>query len=178
MPLHTMLHFAHESKGTSGLGAASIKALAKHNPEHIYFSGRNSNAAQSLITQIKDEIRFVNLTFIKMDFTSLASVKAAVQDFTHSRLDLLMCNAGIMAVPPGLSKDGYEIQFATNHLGHAMLIQQLLPVLNRTAETPGSDVRIVCLTSEGWKGHPKDGVTFSELKTTQDRFMGSWVRYG
>jgi NAD(P)-dependent dehydrogenase (short-subunit alcohol dehydrogenase family) len=91
-----------------------------------------------------------------------------------------MCNAGIMAHPPGVSKDGYEIQFATNHLGHAMLIKALLPTLLKTAEEPGSDVRIVSITSTGWRGHPKGGVQFETLNTVQDHFpvLGKWVRYG
>jgi NAD(P)-dependent dehydrogenase (short-subunit alcohol dehydrogenase family) len=112
-----------------------------------------------------------------MDLTSLSSIKSSTPQLT--RLDLLMCNAGIMATPPSLSKDGYEIQFATNHLGHAMLIKQLLPTMLKTAEEPRSDVRIVILTSMGWRAHPKAGIEFSTLNTTQDRaIFGGWVRYG
>lgn len=155
-----------------------MEALAAHNPAHIYFSGRNVEAGQKLIAEIKRKHGFESLTFVEMDLSSLASVKSAIKSFSHDRLDVLMCNAGIMAKPPGLSKDGYEIQFATNHLGHAMLIKQLLPVLTETAKSPNSDVRIVSNTSEGWALHPKNGVTFSELKTTQDSLFGSWTRYG
>jgi NAD(P)-dependent dehydrogenase (short-subunit alcohol dehydrogenase family) len=113
-----------------------------------------------------------------MDMLSLASVKAATKEFAHDRLDILMCNAGIMAVPPALSNDGFETQFAINHLAHAMMIQQLLPVLLQTAERPGSDVRVVCLTSLGWRGHPKGGVLYDEVRTPMDKFFGSWIRYG
>lgn len=155
-----------------------MKALAHHDPEHIYFSGRNKKTAESLIAAIKTTKPNVGLTFVEMDLTSLASVKAAAKKFTHDRLDLLMCNAGIMASPPAVSKDGYEIQFATNHLGHAMLIRQLLPVMLETAESPGSDVRMVSLTSDGWRGHPGDGVTFSDIKSNQDKIFGSFTRYG
>lgn len=166
-------------KGTAGLGASSIRALAKHNPSHIYFSGRNSKRGQDLITDINKTLPNVNLTFIELDLASLASIKAAVPQFRHDRLDIFMGNAGIMAHAPGLSKDGYEIQFATNHLGHAMLIKELLPILLQTAERPGSDVRIVLNTSEGWRGHPKGGVRFSTLNTVQDwPALGRWVRYG
>jgi NAD(P)-dependent dehydrogenase (short-subunit alcohol dehydrogenase family) len=90
-----------------------------------------------------------------------------------------MCNAGIMAKPPQLSTDGYEIQFATNHIGHALIIKTLLPVLVSTAEQPGADVRIVCNTSEGWRGHPKGGVQFDRLRTVQQfPMLGQWIRYG
>lgn len=113
-----------------------------------------------------------------MDMLSLASVKATTNKFAHDRLDVLICNAGIMAVPPAVSKDGFETQFATNHLAHAMIIQQLLPVLLRTAERPGSDVRVVSLTSLGWRGHPAGGVLYDKVRTSMERFFGSWIRYG
>ncbi|ORY59761.1 short-chain dehydrogenase/ reductase-like protein [Pseudomassariella vexata] len=164
--------------GTAGLGKASIETLAKHGPAHIYFTGRNVDAANSLIANVKKVAPSVSLTFLEMDFSSLASVKEACSKFVHDRLDILMCNAGIMAVPPGLSKDGYETQFATNHLAHAMVIKQLLPVMLRTAELPESDVRILSLTSLGWKAHPKSGMIFSDLETPQESILGNWLRYG
>ena len=166
-------------KGTTGLGAASVKALAKHDPSHIYFSGRNTKRGQDLIAEINKILPDVALTFIELDLSSLSTVKAAIPQFRHDRLDILMCNAGIMAHPPGLSKDGYEIQFATNHLGHAMLIKELLPTLLKTAEQPESDVRIVSNTSLGWRVHPKGGIQFSTLNTIQDSpLLGKWYRYG
>ncbi|TVY22488.1 putative oxidoreductase [Lachnellula hyalina] len=164
--------------GTAGLGSVTIRALAKHEPEHIYFSGRNKKAGELLIAHIRETNPSVSLTFLEMDLCSLSSVKAASEKFAHKRLDILICNAGIMAAPPALSTDGYEIQFATNHLGHAMLIQQLLPIMLETTKIPEADVRIVCLSSDGWATHPKGGVQFSGLKTVQDRFLGPSIRYG
>jgi NAD(P)-dependent dehydrogenase (short-subunit alcohol dehydrogenase family) len=117
-----------------------------------------------------------------MDLCSLAAVKQAVKkDFKHDRLDILMNNAGIMAQPAVLSTDGYEIQFATNHLGHAMLTDCLLPTLLRTANEPKSDVRIINLSSIGYALGPSCGISFDELdaKSTMKRsVMGGWVRYG
>jgi NAD(P)-dependent dehydrogenase (short-subunit alcohol dehydrogenase family) len=95
------------------------------------------------------------------------------------RLDVLMCNAGVMAVPAGTTKDGCEIQFGTNHLGHAMLIKMLLPVLEQTAAIAGADVRIMCNTSPGYLGAPGPGVIFQDLKVKQDLGIGGrWRRYG
>ncbi|KAF4625177.1 hypothetical protein G7Y89_g12993 [Cudoniella acicularis] len=159
-------------------GYTSVVALAKHDPEHIYFTGRNTSAANDLISLIKSTNPNTSLTFLHMDFSSLASVKAGTKKFAHDRLDILMCNAGIMQKPPSLSKDGYEIQFAINHLAHAMLTRELLPILIKTSELPDSDVRIVSLSSMGWRSHPRGGVVFDELKTTQEGFMGSFIRYG
>ncbi|CAK7235471.1 hypothetical protein SCUCBS95973_009281 [Sporothrix curviconia] len=162
--------------GTNGLGRESVLAFAKHTPAHIYFTGRNAEAAASLAAAIKPH--GVPSTFLELDMTSLPTVKSAVARFSHDRLDILVCNAGIMAKPPSLTKDGYELQFGVNHLAHGAVIQGLLPVLQKTAAKPGSDVRIVCLTSTGWRGHPKQGVVFDQLRTPMDSMFGSWIRYG
>jgi NAD(P)-dependent dehydrogenase (short-subunit alcohol dehydrogenase family) len=85
-----------------------------------------------------------------------------------------------MACPPGLTKDGYEIQFGTNHVGHALLTKILLPVLLKTAQLPGADVRIILLTSFAYESAPGGGILFKDLKTVQDNFLvaGPWRRYG
>ncbi|TVY14620.1 putative oxidoreductase [Lachnellula arida] len=159
-------------------GVSLFEHLRNTNPNTSISAGRNKKAGELLIADIGKTDHYFSLTFVEMDLCSLSSVKAASQKFAHKRLDVLICNAGFMAVPPALGKDGYEIQFATNHLGHAMLIQQLLPIMLETTKVPDSDVRIVCLTSDGWRNHPKGGVLFSELKTVQERFFGPSIRYG
>lgn len=122
-----------------------------------------------------------SLTFIECDLASLASVQKAAKQFisASARLDMVMCNAGVMALPPGLTSDGYEVQFGTNHLGHALLVKLLLPILLQTVEqVPNSDVRIVFLTSIGFRFHPSGGIVFETLRTTQDfGILGPWSRY-
>lgn len=59
-----------------------------------------------------------------------------------------------------------------------MVLRHLLPILSQTAEMPDSDVRVVCLTSLGWRGHPRGGILFDQLRTPMDRFLGPWIRYG
>lgn len=166
--------------GTNGLGAQSTIHLAKHNASHIYISGRNAQNAEKIIAKIRDTGSNTQVTFIQCDLASLSSVKGAAERFVSQtrHLDILMCNAGIMAKPPSLTTDGYEIQFATNHLGHALLIKNLLPLLEKTSNT-GGDARIVILTSEGMFLHPKGGIVFDNLKTVQDFWVGGpWRRYG
>jgi NAD(P)-dependent dehydrogenase (short-subunit alcohol dehydrogenase family) len=129
-----------------------------------------------VIKQIHQTTPNLPVTFIKCDLASLTSVKEAAEHFTsqHQALDILMCNAGIMGKPPGLTADGYEVQFGTNHLGHALLIKKLLPLLQASC-----DPRIVILTSQGWGLHPRGGIIFDKLKSTQDiAFLGPWRRYG
>jgi NAD(P)-dependent dehydrogenase (short-subunit alcohol dehydrogenase family) len=77
-----------------------------------------------------------------------------------------------MATPAGLTEDGYEIQFGTNHLGHALLTKLLLPTLKATATAtatatgePNADVRIITLSSSQYNKGPLTGYPFPEFKT-------------
>lgn len=171
--------------GTTGLGASFISLIAAKNPAHVVFSGRNVSRANELISKVKAASPNVKVTFIECDLSSLASVQRAAKQFLaqSDRLDVLMCNAGVMALDPALSKDGYEIQFATNHLGHALLIKLLLPCMLKTAEQPGSDVRIINLSSMAHQTVPSKGIELDTLKTTQSGLgpfytPSKWMRYG
>jgi len=166
--------------GTAGLGKATVLAFAKHHPKHIYFSGRNATSAEAVIDDVRAVAPDVKVTFLECDLASLASVEKAAKKFSSDsqRLDILLCNAGVMALPPGLTKDGYEIQFGTNHVGHALLVKLLLPTLLRTAGNPDSDVRVVMLTSLGFRGHPSGGIDFPSLRTNRSGLIGPWIRYG
>lgn len=155
--------------------------MVRHNPAHILFTGRKAKAAQETIAKAKAAAPDVKVTFVEVDLANLASVKEAGEKLAADlpRLDVLVCNAGIMAVPAAVSKDGYEIHFATNHLGHALLTFKLLPLLSRTADLTGSDVRIIMVTSTAWRGTPPGGIVFDKLKSTQDMaVLGRWLRYG
>lgn len=171
--------------GTAGLGAGSILELSKHQPAHIFFSGRNQTKATELIARVQKTSPNVPVTFIKCDIASLKSVQEAAKKFKAQaeRLDLLMLNAGIMATPASMSPEGYEIQFATNHLGHALLVKLLMPLMEETAKRPGSDVRVVNMASLAYKQAPSNGIDFASLKTSQANLGGMipgprWSRYG
>jgi NAD(P)-dependent dehydrogenase (short-subunit alcohol dehydrogenase family) len=95
-----------------------------------------------------------------------------------------MTNAGIMATPNVLTKDGYELQFGTNHLGHALLIKLLIPLMLETASRPNADVRIITLSSLTYKHFtPSQGIEFQKLKTKGANYgsyfnFNKWVCYG
>lgn len=169
----------NDFQGNTGLGFQTVKHLAAHKPK-IVFTSRSEQKANDAIANIKKDVPDANVSFIQMDLTSLASVQAAAREFvkSHDRLDVLMTNAGIMNVPAALTKDGYELQFGTNHVGHALLIKLLLPTLLKTAEKPGSDVRIVSLSSEGFRG--STGIDFKAEKTPMDSWLPlyGYIRYG
>jgi len=119
-----------------------------------------------------------NVTFLKLDLTSLQSVKEAADAFNarSGRLDILLNNAGIMATPYSATKDGYEIQFGTNHMGHALLTKLVLPTLLRTAEESGSDVRVVNLSSTGHQMAVMSGGLILDQSKAQSH--NTWARYG
>ncbi|KAJ6473577.1 oxidoreductase [Mycena vitilis] len=166
--------------GTAGIGKESVLALAKHNPACIYFTGRDSARANQVIAEIKSSAPSVSIVFLECDLESLASVEKAAKQFISKsdRLDILICNAGVMNVPPALTKDGYEAHFGINHVAHALFIKLLLPTLLRTADAPGSDVRVVSLTSQGFAMHPRGGILFDDLRTTQGSGLMKSLRYG
>ena len=78
-----------------------------------------------------------------------------------------------MGGSPGVTKDGYEKQFGTNHVGHALLLKLLHPLLSKTAESGGPKPRIISLSSRGHKSHiPEDGIKFDTLKSAQPELSG------
>lgn len=135
--------------------------------------------ADAAIAEIKKVAPNADITYLELDLASLNSVvKAAdISKGSSDRLDVLMNNAGIMATPPGLTKEGYEIQLGTNHVGHALLTKLLLPTMERTAEKPETDVRIVNLTSAGHQLAPKGGLVLKDDSTIMDHYS-TWTRYG
>ncbi|KAK3320099.1 oxidoreductase [Cercophora scortea] len=143
--------------GTSGLGAASAMALAQQTPSpaRIYISGRRASAAARVAEQIRTATSAsTEVVFLPCDLTDLSSVALAAKTLlaNEERLDVVMANAGIAAVPAAQSKDGYEVQFATNHLGHALLVRKLLPLLERTGVETGTPSRVVWVTSFAFRG--------------------------
>ncbi|KAK5657878.1 hypothetical protein OQA88_2426 [Cercophora sp. LCS_1] len=162
--------------GTAGVGAATLVTLARHNLAHLLFTGRNGDSAKTSIANVRKFTPDINITFIQCDLANLDSVEAASTNISSqlTHLDVLVCNAGIMAKPAALSSDGYETHFATNHLGHALLARKLIPVLQKS-----SSPRIVMVTSVAWRGTPPGGIAFDRLKTTQEMpILGRWLRYG
>lgn len=112
--------------------------------------------------------------------TSLESVKEAADKILEKtdRLDVLIASAGVMAIDADVTKDGYEVQFGINHLGNTALLLHLLPLLLKTAALPNSDVRVITITSLGYRGHPKGGIQFDTLNTPQTSLrLGTWGRY-
>jgi NAD(P)-dependent dehydrogenase (short-subunit alcohol dehydrogenase family) len=129
----------------TGLGYETAAALAAKGA-HVVLAVRNlekGKAAADLITRANPG---ASVAIQELDLTSLDSVRAAADQLRadHGSIDLLINNAGVMFTPKSTTKDGFELQFGTNHLGHFALTNLLL---DRLQAAPGS--RIVTVSSVG-----------------------------
>jgi NAD(P)-dependent dehydrogenase (short-subunit alcohol dehydrogenase family) len=167
--------------GNAGLGKAQLQHLVENGVKaKLYLGARSKAKADEAIKDIEAvSPPGTKVHFLQMDLTDLASVKAAAETIKreNDRLDILVNNAGIMMHPPSLTKDGYEVQFGTNHVGHYLFTRLLLPLLQKTAADPKNDVRILNLSSEGHKAAPSGGFLPDKVKTVMDDY-GSLTRYG
>lgn len=167
--------------GSSGLGKESVHQLVKHNPAKVYLAARTSQRGNAAIKEIVKDVPSANgkIHYLEVDMASFASVKRAADLILaeNDRLDILMNNAGLAGAPPGMTDDGYEIQFGTNYMGPTLFTKLLLPLLQETANQANSDVRIVNLSSEIFKQAPSQGIIFTDLKTSMQK-IGSIARYG
>lgn len=118
--------------------------------------------------------------FLPLDLASFESVKAAARTILaeNDRLDVLINNAGIMAAPPGTTKEGYEVHFGTNYLSHCLLTQLLMPLMQRTAsrhDVQRGSVRVVHVTSGAYalapsfKGPDGSGIDVRDGTIKTDR---------
>ena len=165
--------------GSRGIGAATVRELAAHRPAKIYIGARRPAAAEELIQDIHRTHPDANLAVLELDLASLSSVAKCAFEFqnTNSRLDWLILNAGIGFMKPALTKEGYELTFGTNHVGHAMLTQRLMPTLLAT-QRDGHDVRVLVTSSD--TSHifaPKHGLALAEMRKPE-AFDAQRLRYG
>ncbi|KAJ3129920.1 hypothetical protein HK098_007674 [Nowakowskiella sp. JEL0407] len=158
--------------GNTGLGYETVKQLAlKH--AKVYMASRTPERAQQAIETLKKEIPNAQIEFFQLNLADMKQVKSAASAYVASgeRLDILINNAGIMACPFEITKDGYESQFATNHLGHFVLTTTLLPAIEKSAPS-----RIVNVSSDLHSSGPKEGILFDKLN--DESVMTPWERYG
>ncbi|KAL9113284.1 MAG: hypothetical protein Q9227_002619 [Pyrenula ochraceoflavens] len=167
--------------GTNGLGREHVLQFAKHRPGKLYLAARSQERAQRTISEISSTVGpdCPPIHFLPLELSSFASIRTAASKFLeeNDRLDILVNNAGVLALPPSLTADGFEVTFGINYLGPFFFTRLLLPILAKTAIEPNSDVRIVNVTSSGFKFAPKGGFLYDKL-TTPLSDISSFARYG
>ncbi|GAA5824763.1 hypothetical protein JCM3770_007147 [Rhodotorula araucariae] len=163
--------------GNDGIGFITVKALHRKGCK-VYLACRSEEKARNAIERLNTAHPGSEgaLVFLPFDLTELATAKKAAQTVqaAETRLDIIVCNAGVMAWPYEL-KNGVELQF-WNHLGHFALVQPLIPLLKKTAKEPGASVRVVSVASMGHQMSPKPD--FTSLEGVNRKMASTWVRYG
>lgn len=155
--------------GYSGLGRETARAMAAKGA-HVILSGRDAtklSAAADALSQGGG----ATIDTLVCDLASLESVRKAAEEANgrFDKIDLLINNAGVMACDKDTTADGFERQFGTNHIGHFLLTNLLMPLLEK-----GERVRIVNLSS---RGHHIAPVDFDD-PNFENRDYDRWVSYG
>src|SRR4051794_36962046 len=114
----------------SGLGLRSAEALASAGAR-VLLGCRNLEKGALALAEVREVATVAEPELVPLDLADLASVRAAAAhvDGAVAHLDVLMNNAGVMAIPHAQTADGFEMQFGTNHIGHFALTGLLLPAL-------------------------------------------------
>ncbi len=153
----------------SGLGLETAKVLSSAGAD-VVLACRSESKANAAVEEIRRHGARGALHVEALDLQDLASVAACaarVRD-THAKLDVLINNAGVMVPPLGRTRDGFETQIGTNHLGHFALTGHLLPLLQ---SSPAA--RVVTLSSIM---HRLGKIRFEDLNF--DRGYIAWLAYG
>jgi NAD(P)-dependent dehydrogenase (short-subunit alcohol dehydrogenase family) len=153
----------------TGLGFEAAAVLARRGA-HVVLACRDLSRGQRAVDAIRAGTPDARLELLALDLASLGSIRsfAATVAATHQRVDVLVNNAGVMAIPYRESADGFEMQFATNHLGHFVLTALLLPRLLSTDRS-----RVVTLSS---LMHKRGAMDFDDLFFRKRRYQ-PWAAY-
>jgi NAD(P)-dependent dehydrogenase (short-subunit alcohol dehydrogenase family) len=152
---------------SSGLGIETARAIAARGATVVGVVRDIGKARTAL-----DEVGAESVDLYQADLASLASVRSFTDTFFadgHDRIDVLIANAGIMATPQGATVDGFELQFGTNHLGHFVLVNRLMPLL-----LTGTPARVVVLSSAG---HNRSDVDLDDPGFERTPY-DAWQAYG
>ncbi|MEU8570058.1 oxidoreductase [Streptomyces pathocidini] len=155
----------------SGIGYAAARELAG-NGARVVLACRSEPRGEDAESRIRAEVPDADVQFMRLDLADLASVREFAERYGRGRggdrLDLLINNAGVMALPERRTADGFEMQFGINHLGHFALTGLLLP---RLLATPRA--RVVSVSSVM---HAVSNIDLRDLNS--ERRYRRWIAYG
>ena len=155
---------------SSGLGEESVRALSSAGAS-VTMLARNSEKIDAAADRIRASVPSADLEKGIVDLADMSSIRSYAESFLQKEraIDVLINNAGVMACPRLTTNDGFEMQFGTNHLGHFLLTNLLMPAI-RTGHKP----RIINLSSAG---HTHSDVDLEDpnFETTE---YSAWESYG
>jgi NAD(P)-dependent dehydrogenase (short-subunit alcohol dehydrogenase family) len=151
----------------SGIGIETARELARAGAD-VTLAVRNHTAGQHVADDIIATTGNASVRVLPLDLANIESVNALATEWTGP-LHILVNNAGIMATPETHTAEGWELQFATNHLGHFALANALHPAL-----AAAGNARIVSVSS---RGHLRSDVIFDDIHFAR-RAYDPWLAYG
>eukprot|EP00095_Tigriopus_kingsejongensis_P002339 maker-scaffold868_size86715-snap-gene-0.22 protein:Tk02339 transcript:maker-scaffold868_size86715-snap-gene-0.22-mRNA-1 annotation:"retinol dehydrogenase 12-like isoform x2" len=145
--------------GNTGIGKATAEDLAKRGAKVIILC-RSVEKGEEAAQEIQDATGGI-VEVMKLDLASLKSVRecASAMAVKEDKVDILINNAGVMMCPYWKTEDGFDMQLGTNHLGHFLLTELLLPLM-RKSEASGFHPRIIIVSSLAHKGN---GMNWNDL---------------
>jgi len=155
---------------SSGIGYEAAKVLANKGAK-VIIAVRNPEKGKKALNKIKEQNEKADVEVMNVDLSDLNSVNEFVKEYKSrfDKLDILINNAGVMIPPYSKTKDGFELQMGTNHLGHFSLTMQLLDMIKKTPHS-----RIVNVSSNA---HKYGNIDFDDL-TWENRKYKAWRAYG
>nr|XP_029116693.1 short-chain dehydrogenase TIC 32, chloroplastic [Elaeis guineensis] len=149
---------------SSGIGAETCRVLTLRGV-HVVMAVRNLSTGSAVKEAIMKEIPTAKVDVMELDLSLMASVRKFAENFNmlNLPLNILINNAGIALVPFMRSRDGIELHFATNYLGHFLLTNLLLENMRITARNSGIEGRIVIVSSVAYKATYREGIRFDKI---------------
>ena len=155
---------------SSGLGEETVRALSSAGAK-VTMVARNSDKLNAAADRIRTSVPTTDLQTGLVDLADLSSIRSYAEEYLQedAPIDVLINNAGVMACPFMTTKDGFEMQFGTNHLGHFLLTNLLMPAI-RSGQNP----RIINLSSAG---HTHADVSLDDPNFETSEY-NAWESYG
>ncbi len=173
--------------GNSGLGFETAKKIARNKEYRVILACRNQEKAKEAVRKIKDESGNENILSMQLDTASLSSVRRFAADYEKQdlgRIYALLLNAGINGMHTGMTEDGMEIVFQTNHLGHFLLANLMLPCMEPDGKifATSSDMHDSPIGKMVWEGtdalaHPSETGKESRLRYSFSKLCNLYFVY-
>ena len=173
--------------GNSGLGFETAKKIAKNKEYRVILACRNQDKAEEAVRKIKDETGNDNILSMRLDTASLTSVREFAANYESSNLGMiyaLLLNAGINGMHTGMTEDGMEIVFQTNHLGHFLLANLMMPCMEPDGKifATSSDMHDSPMGKMVWEGtetlaHPSEDGKASRLRYSFSKLCNLYFVY-